>query len=207
MNKHILFLFLSFLFSCAATAQILKEDTIRLFQDQNNEWVYKNASGETLSAHNLASPLFYYEELAVCPDVVELIDNKNKPYYTLRLGYVNGDKNIIIPCRFTDAKNFREGLAAAAIDGKYGFIDKKGNAITPFIYDDTQDFFEGMASVGKGADKATGARNKYGVIDKTGKEVIPLIYDWIGWYDDGKFKVQDTNGKIFFIDKTGKRVE
>lgn len=190
----------------SATAQILKEDTIRLFQDENNNWVYKNNRDLIVSAHNLASPLYYYEELAVCPDVVELTDNNNKPYYTLRLGYVDRNKNIIIPCQFTDAQNFYEGFAAVAKGGKYAFIDKKGNTITPFIYDDTMYFFQGMAAVGKGADKATGAKNTYGFIDQTGKEVIPLIYDWVSSFDNGKVKVQDTNGNLFYINTTGKRV-
>ncbi len=205
MIKQIVLLLISFFSSGIAYAQYIT-DTIRLFQDENNEWVYKSASGQNRLARYLTSPLLFSEELSACSDIVELIDNKNQPYLTFRKGYVNRDKQIVIPCQFTDAKDFREGLAEVAIDGKYGFIDKKGNAITPFIYDDTRDFYEGLAPVGKGADKATGAKNKYGVIDKTGKEVIPLIYDWIGWYDDGKFKVQDTNGKIFFIDKTGKQV-
>ncbi len=204
MKKLLLLFIVATAFS--ANAQILKEDTIRLFQDENNNWVYKNAGGLTLSAHNLASPLYYYEELAVCPDVVELTDNKNKPYYTLRLGYVDRKKNIIIPCQFTDAQNFHEGFAAVAKGGKYAFIDKKGNTITPFIYDDTMYFFQAMAAVGKGADKATGAKNTYGFIDQTGKEVIPLIYDWVSSFDNGKVKVKDTNGNLFFIDTKGKRI-
>lgn len=41
-------------------------------------------------------------------------------------GYIN-DKNIfIIPPRYEDAKEFKDGKAAVKINGRWGFINKKG---------------------------------------------------------------------------------
>ena len=36
------------------------------------------------------------------------------------------------------------GLAAAKIDGKWGFIDKDGNETVPLIYDSVTSFYNGM---------------------------------------------------------------
>lgn len=41
-------------------------------------------------------------------------------------GYINSEQQVVIPARFDDAKEFKNGKAAAKLNGKWGFIDKRG---------------------------------------------------------------------------------
>ena len=44
-----------------------------------------------------------------------------------RWGYINNKNQWIIPARFEDAKEFKDGLAAVKSNGKWGFINKRGD--------------------------------------------------------------------------------
>lgn len=41
-------------------------------------------------------------------------------------GYINTQNQLVIPARFEDAKEFKDGRAAVKINGKWGFINKRG---------------------------------------------------------------------------------
>jgi len=85
-------------------------------------------------------------------------------------GYVDKSSGkIIIPCKYVQAKDFCEGLAAVANSYSYwGYIDKTGKVVIPFEYEQAENFLEGIAAV-----KNNG---KWGFIDKNGAEIIPCIY-------------------------------
>lgn len=52
-----------------------------------------------------------------------------------KYGFIDKQGHVITDCAFTDAHDFSGGLAAVALNGKWGFIDKSGKIkITP-IYD------------------------------------------------------------------------
>lgn len=102
-----------------------------------------------------------------------------------------------IPCRYDNAEDFSEGLAAVKLDGKWGFIDKMGNEVVPLEYEQVDSFSEGLAAV-----KQNG---KWGYIDKAGKEVVPCKYDNARSFSEG-LAVVGLNGKWGFIDKTGKEI-
>ncbi len=104
---------------------------------------------------------------------------------------------IVIPLKYDAAYDFREGLAAVDLNGKWGFIDKTGKDVIPFKYDNGGYFCDGLVNV-----KLNG---KLGYIDKTGKEVIPFKYDGGSYFYDGLANVS-LNSKNGFIDKTGKEV-
>ena len=40
-----------------------------------------------------------------------------------------------IPVKYDYTGDFREGLAAVKLNGKYGFINKSGNVVIPLKYD------------------------------------------------------------------------
>jgi outer membrane protein assembly factor BamD (BamD/ComL family) len=67
---------------------------------------------------------------------------------------------------------FKEGLARAKKDGKYGFIDIKGNVIIPFIYEFAHNFEGGVAQVVQ----IINNKDLRGYINKTGKIVIPMKF-------------------------------
>ncbi len=71
---------------------------------------------------------------------------------------------------------FREGLALAAKNGKYGYIDKNNETVIPFLYDSGTDFEDGRAIVE--------LDGKTGIIDRTGQEVLPIRFEDIGSFSE-----------------------
>ena len=86
-------------------------------------------------------------------------------YWYGKKGFIDRLGNEVIPCKYDDAKFFREGLAAVCIErrkprdaqgcrmlieSKWGFYDKLGNEVVPHKYDEVKSFSEGMAAVGIG---------------------------------------------------------
>ena len=57
------------------------------------------------------------------------------------------DDIVVVPPKYVDARNFREGLASVNLDGKWGYIDKSGTEVIPPIYDNAWDFCEVIALV------------------------------------------------------------
>lgn len=43
-----------------------------------------------------------------------------------RWGFINERQEWVIPAKFEDAKEFKNGKAAAKLNGKWGFINKRG---------------------------------------------------------------------------------
>jgi hypothetical protein len=92
---------------------------------------------------------------------------------------------------------FKEGLALAKFNDKYGFIDTTMKIVVPIIYDFLQEFSEGLNIVK--------INDKLGIVNKTGQVVIPIIYDEIDTISDGFLKV-NLNGKYGLINKTGQEL-
>lgn len=111
-------------------------------------------------------------------------------------GYKQYGEYIIQP-RFSAAGPFCEGVAAVAINGKYGYIDRQGKSVIPFKFDSVQNFSEGLAAVCM--------NGKYGYIDNAGKSVIPFRFEAASDFRNGLAKVKlagvdkyvDTAGKIY----------
>ncbi len=65
--------------------------------------------------------------------------------------------------------DFKEGLAMAVKNGKYGFINTRGEEIVECKFDFISTFYEGFASLKKDS--------KYGIKKTKGKEVIECKID------------------------------
>ena len=122
-------------------------------------------------------------------------------------GYIDDKGRIVIEPAYEVVHCFGEGLAAVRLNGKYGFIDKTGKVVIPPQFVQTFWFREGLAWVDDGANG--------GFIDKTGRIVLrapPGTY--CRDFRCGLAKTMprprrhapdDWEGKVGFIDKTGKR--
>ncbi|NCO28125.1 MAG: WG repeat-containing protein, partial [Caldiserica bacterium] len=83
-------------------------------------------------------------------------------------GFIDTKGNMVVGAIYESARDFREGLAAVCINGKYGFIDKNGDLVIPAIYDgsfediDVPFFNNGLALVR--------LNGKWGYIDKNGTQ-------------------------------------
>ncbi len=102
-------------------------------------------------------------------------------------GYVNKKMEFVIPMRYEDAEDFRDGKAKVKYDGKWMFIDKTGNELEVGTgrYQEVGDFSEGMCKVSTlklrmldfayhlDWDQIAGC---WGFVNEAGEEVIPPQY-------------------------------
>lgn len=117
-----------------------------------------------------------------------------------KIGFLNGQGRYIIPQKYSNARNFHEGIAAVATDNNnWGFIDSSGRSITSFRHEFTEvrDFCNGLAAV-------KNSQNKWGYIDKNGNLAIDFEYDDAEDFDsESKAKVKK-KGRVFYILKDRK---
>ena len=125
-------------------------------------------------------------------------------------GYIDTTGNIVIECRFDDAKEFSEGLAAVLSRGgdisgegvfgqlsltlKWGYIDTSGMTVIPCVYDYAGRFTEGYAAVMSG--------NKWGFIDHDGDTLVTYRYDEVHRFVNGFAAVRRGN-QWGYIDSDG----
>ncbi len=122
-------------------------------------------------------------------------------------GFKNATGEIVIPAKYTMARNFAEGLAAvqtpmvaspgSSSGGTWGFIDKTGKEIIAATYEEAYSFSDGRARI-----KLNGA---YGFISRTGTAIISAIYEDASDFSDGLAMVKFRK-KQGYIDNTGKIV-
>ena len=60
---------------------------------------------------------------------------------------MNQNGQTVIACQYDDAMIFREGLAAVAINKKWGFINKQGTVVIPLQFDAALVFNEGIGII------------------------------------------------------------
>ena len=91
--------------------------------------------------------------------IISRMDNNKRKF-----GYIDNTGNIVVPCMYTHAAVFSEGMAYVRRGDKFGYIDKTGKEVVKCIYDYACHFSEGLAAVGK--------NGRLGFIDKTGNVII-----------------------------------
>jgi len=193
---------------------------------QGNKWGLKNAEGKEIVPAKYARILDFREGAAAVNIGGKMKTEKvaNTPFTYEKFeggkwGFINSSGEEILPCKYEDAKNFSEGLAAVKIKNSYGFIDKTGSVVIQCIYGDATKFSEGLAAVAEnkistmvkttGTLKTTIKDRKWGYIDKKGKLVIPFEYLVANDFEQGKAKVStiDSDPEKYFINKEGKKTE
>lgn len=136
--------------------------------------------------------------------IIKIEHDEKKPYpykgvsgkYGYRHTYINHD---IIPCKWTNAMYFSEGLAAVCDEkGNWGFINNWGEVVIPMHWTCVCNFAEGLSCV-------RNKDGKYGVIDKSNKLVVPCKWDSISAFVDGRARACH-NGVDCLIDKRGRVV-
>ena len=89
-------------------------------------------------------------------------------------GFMDTDGRVVIEPQFSYPCFFKEKLACAESDGKWGYIDRAGEFVIPPRFDEAEDFTEeGFAVVKLGG--------KCGLIDRTGRIIITAKYDRLEW--------------------------
>ena len=114
-----------------------------------------------------------------------------------RYGFVDHKGVIAIPCKWTEADEFYEGLAAVDdSSGKWGYLDINGNRVIPCTWAKAESFNEGLAVV---KIKDGYWDYKCGVIDKNGHLVIPFEYKSLEYIGCGLFKNYTNNSSKYGV--------
>jgi len=117
-------------------------------------------------------------------------------------GFIDKTGKLVIPFRFDEAGEFREGLCKVYYKGDFGFINRNGDFVIHHRYDDVRDFSEGYAFVAK-FDSAY--VHHWGFINKDGRLIEDYIYSRVHNFSEGLAAVQK-NSKWGFIDYDGNTI-
>ena len=80
------------------------------------------------------------------------------------MGFIDKNGNLRIANRYEEVKEFKDGLAAVKLLGKWGFIDRIERLKIQPLYDSVSNFSDGRAFVKKSG--------KIGIIDMAGNEIL-----------------------------------
>ncbi|HJS97832.1 MAG TPA: WG repeat-containing protein [Terriglobales bacterium] len=121
-----------------------------------------------------------------------------------KYGFMDGNCQMTIPARYSQAFDFTEGLAAVKIDGKWGHVNQAGALVIPAAFDGAFHFSDGLASV-----KPDAHSPLWGFIDRAGKLVIPPQFGMPLWFSEGLVEgYGERNGvlnvPLGYVDKTGR---
>ena len=162
---------------------------LAMVENKKHEYFFIDKSGEVVITCAPGINPFqrrggFHEGLAVVKD------EKNNKY-----GFIDKSGRIAIPCKWNDAIDFQDGLAAVEGENeKWGCIDKNGRLALPCLYDTDIIFCEGIANV-----TTDDYRNNF-CIDRTGRK----LFDWNQdsntiCFQEGLASIEEWG----FIDKTG----
>jgi hypothetical protein len=114
-----------------------------------------------------------------------------------RWGYCDMSKNIVIECRYDDARPFHNSRAAVKLQGAYFFINTTGERVSGF-YDEVEDFQEGC-NVGR-----VKKDNYWMLIDRFGNELIDPTFLYIREFNHNcAWSVDSSSRKWILIDENG----
>ncbi|HEY6350548.1 MAG TPA: WG repeat-containing protein [Candidatus Angelobacter sp.] len=132
-------------------------------------WGFIDKSGTFVIPPNLRVTGGLFGPDVLGPDVSHFIPAFSEGFASLGYAFIDKSGAVKIRGRWTLARNFHGGLAAALYDGgKWGFIRPSGDAAIAPAWDNVRDFSEGFAAVEKGG--------KWGLIDKSGNVVLKPIW-------------------------------
>jgi len=145
-------------------AWALKDSLWGLIDAQGNEilpFKYKNLEG---GIPDVCDRRYEYIQFNDGMAVVRNLDGK--------YGFINKQGDEVIPCIYTRAERFREGLAPVYTNNAFSYVDMTGKVVLKTKYEGGEPFSEGMAVVYT----HSGGRLMCGYIDRKGKEIIKCKY-------------------------------
>ena len=166
----------------------------------------------------IIEPQFYWahnfsEGLARVRIANHRLINDRMDFSYVNYAFVDRSSNIIAATpRFSEAKDFSEGLAAVLVDDRWGYIDKEGNMVIEpqfgSLLNPVGNFSNGLAAVRFVEGDGLRTTSHWGFIDRSGNIVVELQYaDAIG-FSDGVGAVRSHEGRRnwYLIDTNGTRI-
>jgi len=164
-------------------------------EGKHSKYIFLDKKGKEVSVKNdfMANDNYVYK--GAYHDGLRQIHKKEQG--EIKYGFIDTLGNIVIPLRYDDADDFKDGVSRVKFNKNYGLINTKGKELTTIKYDYMSEIREGFAMI-----KSEGKR---GFIDKNGKEVIKAGYSNGDSFSEGYAKVF-YGKKGGFIDKTGEKI-
>ena len=181
-----------FVFDKGEYAKVIKNGNVG-YIDMNNKWYDNISSGASLQDRkgSKKNPSLRYdvgkEHVYKVGDYIPFMDEEGL------WGYMQYNEPVI-DAKWDFAGPFFEGLAAVALNGKYGYIDKDGKCVIPYRYEFAGEFHDGLA--------AACQNGKYGFVDKSGRSAIPYKFEDAGQFDNGLAAVI-FSGTEYYVDTDG----
>ena len=126
-------------------------------------------------------------------------------YRNGKYGYMNKQRELVIPYKYQDAQDFKNGLAIVVNQNdKYGAINRLGNVVIPFKFNYLSSFSDGLALYTE--DNHWNEGFQYGFVDLKGNISIKAKWDSACLFSEGLAAVRvgdSETGKWGIIDKAG----
>ncbi len=122
-----------------------------------------------------------YPEFPYMNDIQEDIEYSKRALLPFKegslLGLMDYSGKVVIEPMYESIGLFKDGVAYASKNGKYGYINKGNKPKIDFMYDDASDFEAGRAVVA--------LNGKMGMIDKVGTKIFPCVFEDLGTVAEG----------------------
>lgn len=125
-------------------------------------------------------------------------------YRNGKYGYMNKQRELVIPYRYEHASWFKDGLATVTQYGKYGAINQLGDTVIPLKFDYLGNYSEGLAIYSE--KNHWNDESSYGYVDKKGDISIKASWSDANSFSEGLAAVMVGgygSRKWGVIDKTG----
>ncbi len=166
--------------------------------NQKGEWGYIDIKGNEVIPCSFKNAVFFNGGRAI-------VEDRSKWFFIDRKG------KRIFPMVFDEIESlFKEGVAVAKLNGKYGAVDTQGHIILPFIYNHLGKFADGLAPMA--LDSVSGFINRSGVLKFKStytpppfSEGLSFIYDTLMVYapDTVRISMYSEIENNFIIDTNG----
>lgn len=107
---------------------------------------------------------------------------------------------------YSDAREFIDGFAVAAVDGVYGLIDRTGRFVIPAKYSDLEPIGDGLFAASEPvAEDFPPEFTRKALVDREGRQLTGFLYYDVGPLADGRVSVSDFRS-TYFVDARGTKI-
>lgn len=152
----------------------------------------------------LVIPIEHEVVEGVYPEYKDFSEGLVVVYRNGKYGYMNKQRELVIPYRYQYAGEFKDGLALVSQYDKNGIIDRSGNTVIPIKFHSLTNYSEGLAVYSE--KNHWNDEYSYGYLDKKGNVSIKAKWNEASIFSEGLAAVRvgdDETGKWGIIDKTG----
>ncbi len=142
-----------------------------------------------------------YDDLIVPDYGYSFVSLSNEKYKLITFDYKTDNR--FYSKEYDFIKSLNSDIHLCVLGQKYGVLSNNGEELIFPKYD----YIEQSSYLSEDEFAIVAIASKYGVVSSQGKEIIPCEYDYIFHYNyDKKFKVRD-EGKLFYLDLKGNKIE